>query len=127
MDLRTHFKEMKGNIIWGSDEVELRGFNQQALRILQVHQDRLEAELENREGWDEALSKETAVLAKAHAVLLKEGRAIEKEYKQRADSMSMEDRCQVMVKFFKGLPPEYQRRLHQELATIYNEASAKGA
>lgn len=112
-----------------STTMDLRPAHSMALKLARMQLKRLEYQMERdykKDGYSEYTTKQLKELVYTVEKLIKEGRALDKEQRQRADSMSLSDKIKHLLKFVTKLPEEKKREFLEETFKIVNgKAKAK--
>lgn len=97
------------------------------LSVLNAAVEALRTESQSYDGRDEearaAFMKRMSELGRAVGMVAKEARAFEQYMAKEVKTLTKEQKLQIIVPFFEGLPADQQRSLMQRLTRSYNERS----
>ena len=110
-------------------DIQLKPVHSMAIRMLQMQLKRLEKEMKEtfKNGkYSEYYTKQLKELTYTIEKLIKEGRALEREQKNRVDNMTLNDKLQIFLRFVSSLPPEMKAEVQQAVFRIVNGKAEGG-
>jgi hypothetical protein len=122
--LRKNLKDASPNLEWPDeykDPISLKAVNQQVVRLIKESLRRLEGEMGAAFGKNLYNSDHTyqlLQLTRAMEGAIKEGRALDKESKEKADNLSLKERMELVIRFYDKLSIENKVELLNKLQSL---------
>jgi len=113
------------------DNVPLAKLAGESAALLRSQLKQLSVMQKNAPGYDTVLANESRAHANTLAKLLDSARKLQEDGASAVENMSFQEKANLMIEFFSGLPPAYRRQLYgrmgQFLAVPTEEAKSDDA